>query len=403
MNGGIKMELIVNNSYIYIFLIIIMMFLFSKMSEGKLFEGEEIRVYNNYPVMMKFVPGEKNMPLVVISPGANSTARIFYGVHEACDPKQFLAYWLSKRGYNLLFLSYPLDVRDQVFEGAYPDFTIKQWGEQIALASEDVIQENNLENKVIAVGWSMAGRVSHALGIAAEKIKLDIELWIGLAATPPMPGLSSPTIYPKLKKSYDDKGIFMVGDKGYAVFGSGKREAETVAENAMLNGLERDSLIPCEIGRIHYFGDTPINLFNHGWRYRGGEFVKDFSETVEDSMGYDYAGYPLTANITNDSIEDARHAMTDRYNWGMVITNKISKSYVLPQMRSKKFNDAQWKKIREIVRKAPEELSIEISGNHFFFLGKKGAEATAVAIGELHKRSKDFKSKLGEILGIEVS
>jgi len=396
------MELIVNGSYIYIFSIFIMMFLFSKIAEGKLFEGEEIRVYNNYPVMMKFVPGEKNMPLVVVSPGANSTARIFYGVHESFDSKQFLAYWLYKRGYNLLFLSYPLEVKDQVFGGAYPGFTIKQWGEQIALASKDVIQENNLENKVIAVGWSMAGRVSHALGIAAEKIKLDIELWIGLAATPPMPGLSSPTIYPKLKKSNDDKGIFMVGDKGYAVFGSGRREARTVAENAMLNGLESDSLIPREIGRTHYFGNTPINLFNHGWRYRGGEFVRNFSETIEDSAGYDYAGYPLTANITNDSIDDARHAMTDKYNWGMVIVNKITKSYVLPQMRLKKFNDTEWKKIREMVRKAPEELSLELSGNHFFFLGRKGAKGTADAIDELHKRSKDFKSKLVEILGIEV-
>ncbi|WP_320048083.1 hypothetical protein [uncultured Ilyobacter sp.] len=36
------MELITNGSYIYIFSIIIM-FLFARMAEGKLFEGEEIR------------------------------------------------------------------------------------------------------------------------------------------------------------------------------------------------------------------------------------------------------------------------------------------------------------------------------------------------------------------------
>lgn len=159
----------------------------------------------------------------------------------------------------------------------------------------------------------------------------------------------------------------MVGDGGYAVFGSGRRESETVCQNAKINGIDRDRLIPDEIGRTHYFGNTPINLFNHGWRYRGGEFVKDFSETMNDSEGYDYVGYPLTANITDDSIEDARHAMTDKYNCGMVITNKIAQSYVLPQMRMKNMSDKDWKDLREIVRRAPEKLSVEVSWNHFFF------------------------------------
>ncbi len=396
------MELIINSSFIYIFLVVVMMFLVSKMAVGKLFKGEEIRMVENYPVMMKFIPGEKNKPLVVLSPGANSTARIFYGVHEGYDPRQFLSYWLTEKGYNVLALSYPLRVKDPVFKRDHPDFTIAQWGEQIANVSKEVIEEKGLENKIIAVGWSMAGRVSHALGEAAERIGLNIDVWVGLAATPPLPGLSAPTIYPKLKKNSEDKGVFMVGDGGYAVFGSGRRESETVRENAEINGIERDRLISDDIGRTHYFGDTPINLFNHGWRYRDGEFVRDLNEMMNDSKGYDYAGYPLTANITNDSIEDARHAMTDRYNWGIVITNKITKSYVLPQMRVEKLSDKEWTEVRETVRRAPEVLSVEVPGNHFFFLGEKGARATAEAISILHNEAGKLKNKLGVLLGIKV-
>jgi hypothetical protein len=92
------MELIINCSFIYIFLVVVMMFLVSKMAVGKLFKGEEIRMVENYPVMMKFIPGEKNKPLVVLSPGANSTARIFYGVQKGTIQGSFYHTGSLRRG-----------------------------------------------------------------------------------------------------------------------------------------------------------------------------------------------------------------------------------------------------------------------------------------------------------------
>jgi hypothetical protein len=43
-----------------------------------------------------------------------------------------------------------------------------------------------------------------------------------------------------------------------------------------------------------------------------------------------------------------------------------------------------------------------VPGNHFFFLGEKGARATAEAISILHNEAGKLKNKLGVLLGIKV-
>ena len=59
----------------------------------------------------------------------------------------------------------------------------------------------------------------------------------------------------------------------------------------------------------------------------------------------------------------------------------------------------RWLALIDLVRHAPERLSVEMNGDHFFFLGEIGAHETARAIATLEPRMHGFKAELKELLG----
>ena len=124
-------------------------------------------------------------------PGARHTARFCYGVHKGRRPKDFVVHWLGKKGYNFLGMSYPLGMKNPVYDKAYPDFSVRAWGKQTVSIAKDIIEENDLPNRVILVGWSMAGRMTQSVNEAAKKNGLHIDFFVGLASTPPNPGTTS--------------------------------------------------------------------------------------------------------------------------------------------------------------------------------------------------------------------
>jgi len=75
---------------------------------GAIFENEEIRLSNGFPSLLRFFKGDSQKPLVIFFPGWAHLGRISYGC-PGCDERDFLAYWIVKKGYSFLATSYPID------------------------------------------------------------------------------------------------------------------------------------------------------------------------------------------------------------------------------------------------------------------------------------------------------
>lgn len=147
----------------------------SVIQAANLYPGEEIRMGDGYPALVKFVKGDPSKPTIVFVPGALSLARAAYGTPES-NEQDFLAYWVNKKGYSFLAISYPLD--NPVYENTFPDFSIQNWGKQDAEITKQLLEENDLNKNVILMGWSMGGMVPQSYNVAAKNLGINVEFYI---------------------------------------------------------------------------------------------------------------------------------------------------------------------------------------------------------------------------------
>lgn len=358
-----------------------------------LFEGEHIKYVEGYPGLYKFIKGKPGFPLIVAVPGGRSTARLFYGIHEGRDEEDFLANWLIQQGYSFLGISYPVELRAEVFEKAYPNFGVQDWGKLITQITKSVIEKNKLSKDFVLCGWSMGGKAALPVAKFAPDFGLNLLAFIALSATPAIPGLTSWREIGNVKRP-----------NGYwATVEDFPRETGQIKDNALLNGVE--DIIPKDVLLDHYLGHNPIGLLATGYRYKNGEFRRDVSEDLEDNMAEEFAEYPLTATIFPTETSDARHALTDIYTWAMVLVNRIyfyyfNKMGYVPQNLSKE----KWKELNRLLENITERLSQKIpDGNHCFFIGKKGAKATASAIHKLIQELNKLQLELNQIFDKKAS
>src|SRR5438552_174792 len=99
------------------------------LAKTNLYNDEQLIEVNNFQTLFKFIKGDENKPLVIFIPGAAHLARISYGFPGGNDD-DFLCYWLHKKGYSFLGISYPID--NPCYTKIYPSFNIRDWGNQIA-------------------------------------------------------------------------------------------------------------------------------------------------------------------------------------------------------------------------------------------------------------------------------
>jgi hypothetical protein len=351
------------------------------------FEGEEVMTGGGYPALVKFIPGDADQALVIFVPGAHHTARIAYGGHDGARDEDFLAHWLVEEGYNFLGISYPIATRNPVMKEAHPEFTAQDWGRQAAEIASRVIDEHGLSNRVIVIGWSMGGKIVQPVSGAAEDAGLDLDFYLSFAATPPVTGaISMDAEIAMAASGYADRSDLYDGWLEQLADNNADNEGRTIID-------ERTYL-------ADYVGDMSINLQGYGLRYRDDEFVRDHWADVEDFKSYDFASLPTIAMIMPNEVADGRHALTDQANWGLFLTNKITHGDIggnkvdldaLPEER--------WFALIDLVRAAPERLSVESNGNHFFFVGEAGARETARAVRTLEHRVHAFEAELEDLIG----
>ncbi|KAL1979246.1 hypothetical protein VTN96DRAFT_6398 [Rasamsonia emersonii] len=384
-----------------------------------LYEGERLETIAGYPTLFKFLPARdhsasnnKNRPpLMVFIPGASHLARIAYGGHKGYDPRNFLAYWLNAAGYDVLAISYPLETT--IMAPHHPDFRVPAWGQQAAMTTRKVVDENALSGEVVLLGWSMGGKILKPFMASARECGLRVKLFVALAATPG--GITGLRAYPA--------GIRRTA-AGYATC-AGFAEAflRQIHEQQRQEGENAPAIIDDDVFLREYFGHTPVRLTSWGLTYPDSSngknnnnnniddsgFIPDEWEALRDAgpTDQDIRGYPFIGSIRPTSMLDTRHTLCDSANWGMNLTLKLtadvtkalSSSHRSSSSSSQDEKEHWWNKLTDLVYSAPAQMTTEtVKGTHFFFLGKTGARATAEAIVRLIEKMERIQREMVELL-----
>ncbi|MDB2533146.1 hypothetical protein OAN53_00210 [Porticoccaceae bacterium] len=347
---------------------------------GNLWPGETMMYGGGYPAVTKFIKGHPQKPLFVFIPGAHHNARISYGGHEGYRENDFLAYWLNRQKYNFLAISYPIDTKSGLFNESYAEFSVRDWGRQAAEITKQVVNKYGIEGPVIVLGWSMAGKVAQPFFEESKRLNIKFDFYLSLAATPPIPGIVAKNKMVKMAESglADRKNDY---PKWY----------QQVKENDAKNG---HTIIPEAMYESGYLGDISINQQAYGLRFHPGQnaFVRDYPADIEDTKGIEYGNFPLVAMLIPTSVLDLRHSLTDLSAWGIYNANGLYKDYSR-RIANSPNKPLRLHKIRSTIYSAQLELSESVSGNHFFFVGKSGAEETSRSIEKLVKKVKQFREK----------
>lgn len=365
------------------------------MCSGALYPGETILKPGEYPALTKFIKGDPQKPLAVFIPGAANTARIAYGGHPGGRDEDFLAYWLKKRGYSFLGVSYPIETANPIYERSYPDFGVKAWGRQAAEISKHVIEQNRLNRHIIIIGWSMSGRIAPAFSKSAEDLGLIVDFFVSLSSTPAVMnamGLARPPKITLRENGYEDRtGVF---DKFYKL----------IEDNSSENGGR--TVIPKDVCLRDYFGSIPVNIEGNGWRLRDNGLVEDSVEFIKESGCFQFADFPFAATIYSENPADPLYSMYDLSNfgcWSLYQVNKVVSGYVgANRALFANLEPERFFCLCKLIKSAPQRLSAVTHGNHFFFVGEKGASETAALIQKLETEVRGFKSELGALLHVDI-
>ncbi|MGW3953108.1 hypothetical protein ACWEKM_19830 [Streptomyces sp. NPDC004752] len=317
-------------------------------------------------VLSYFQPGAADRPLIVFLPGGGHLARVCYG-HPGADPTEFLAHALAAQGFPLLALSYPST--NNVFPHAHPDLTIGEWAAAAAAVTAQVTADERLGGQVVVCAWSMGGRTAHPFTTAARQLGLHVDCFIALAASAPMLA----------------RGPFPDGTAPLNADGLWDYSGYGLSREAMYRTWYRQVTDPDE-------GGGPIMTEQEYHRYycglhsvglRGELQIFDGTSSVTSLDNYETASghgrweeFPLCAAIAPTSRHDAISSLTNHLRWPLVTMEKLART--LPASAADR-----WPEILRLAHRAPEILTRTVPGNHFFFLGRRGAHATAEAIVEL--------------------
>lgn len=349
------------------------------LADGALYPGEEIRMTGNYPALVRFFPAPAKVPLVVFITGGGVLARIAYG-HPAARPSDFIAHWLQKAGDPFMAISYPLD--NPVFQSVHPEFSVKDWAGQTAESVADIVRGNGLPDRVVVLGWSMAGRVAGQLNVALKRRGIAVELFVAMSAATVMPN-----VLPGLRLIRPSaKGLGSIGD-GFADW--------LVACLRDQNDRAGHGILDEDVFRNAYLGDFPINLAASALRYRDGAFVEDAEEDYADTGAWQYADLPPLALITHRSAIDARHAILDRSAWSFFLTQSICERAVWPEARQlTSMPDGKWRELLDLIEGAADRLTATVEGNHMFLVGEPSARATIEAVSGLRDAAQAMSQTL---------
>lgn len=343
----------------------------------QLYPGEKLAEVNGVQALFKFIKGDEKQPLIIFVPGAAHLARISYGF-PAGKEEDFLSYWLHKKGYSFLGVSYPID--NPVYTKIYPSFSIRDWGNQIAVLAQKTIEQNHLPKHVVVLGWSMAGNVEESVTEALEKKQINVDAFIGLSAVTPISYLGQEINGFKgnklLSNQLLDERLF------FNLF------AQLIAEQSKYNGHE---IIPRKVYLNEFLGNIPVALEGQGYHMAEDKPEFSFEYAINDSGIFHFNHTPWIGLINDDSSTLPKIAFVDTAAWNYISREMLYAQYFSQPKLNSPSNYAENKQLLQYL---PQNFSATVHGNHFFFVGKFGAQETADTIELIIKQIDVVKQKL---------
>lgn len=354
-------------------------------SSCHLYAGERLEEVSGFPTLYKFSPADPERPLVVFVPGGAHNSRIAYGGHPDSRQEDFLAYWLNKLGYGLLSISYPLESEPrEIMPPVAPGFRISDWGRQAAEVTRLVVDRRKLSHNVVLVAWSMGGRVVIPYTRAAKALGLTVELFVALSATPGFDGARPPP--PGVRQTAAGYGTF---DKMSRLF---------LEQMHVQNCLHGRTIIPDDIYLRDYYGHTPVSLAGWGLRYSPGQdFERDQYTSTHDASVDSFDHWPPIAALHGDDLLDARHVLADKATWAFFQTHRLV-SYIEARGLHSVRDRGLWNALTELVNSFCGQMSSQIHGSHYFFVGEQGARETAEALVRHLEQTRTFMSTLDSLI-----
>lgn len=352
----------------------------SVLAQAKLYEGEQLSEVNKIQTLFKFIAGDQEKPLIIFIPGAAHLARISYGFPGGKED-DFLSYWLHKKGYPFLGVSYPTD--NASYTKIYPSFNIRDWGNQVATLAKSLIDKNHLSNHAVVLAWSMGGNVEESIGEAFEKLHINVDSFIGLSAVTPISylgqtikGFKGNEMLPN--QLLDERSFFPIF-------------SQLVEEQSKYNGHE---IIPKNVYLNEFLGDIPVALESQGYHFEKNKFEFNMQYSLDASGVFHFQYTPWIGLISDDSTEIPKITLIDPSAWNYIRSEMLYAKYISHiNMNS---NPDNYAAIKQTLTEIPQYFSETVHGNHFFFLGKKGAFETAQKIELIMQRINDTKQKLAE-------
>lgn len=361
------------------------------MTDGipKLYPGEQLEDAAGFPVLFNYFPADPKKPLAVFIPGGGHNARISYGGHQGSNERDFLAHWINHHGHGFLAISYPLETSPPIMPATAPQFRIRDWGKQAAEVTHRVVKRHGLPGRVVLISWSMGGRIVVPYSVALRSLGLDVDLYVSLVATPGLHGMRPPP--PGIESSESGYGAFVNMSNLFL--------AQIHEQQANFNGDR--TIIPDDVYVREYFGYTPVSLAGWNLRYdpnsHGKAFIEDYWTSTKDAATDQAEHLPMIASLTGNSILDTRHVIMDQATWTFMLTQRFTR--IIETTKGKnKLTQARFEKLAEMVHSLPQKISKTIPGNHYFFLGERGARETAGAIVELLPKAIEFDGQFQEAL-----
>lgn len=345
-----------------------------------LYPGETLMEAAGAQTLVYFSKADPTKPLMIFIPGDSHLARISYG-YPGGKKQDFLSNSLNKKGYSFLGISYPLD--NPVYSKVYPQFSIQDWGEQIVEVAQKIILKNNLSKKIVVLGWSMGGSIEQTLTASAKKHGLEVELFIGLSAVPPLPYV--------MQSGPFDTNIMRpnhLADRSalYPVFTS------LLAEQ---NSYNQHLIIPKSIYLSEFLGHIPAAIAAEGYAYQNGHLLKNIPRTLKDGGVFNFSNTPWIGLIEDDSPTTAKISLIDPAGWNFLRIEMIYSQY-LKNKDLTKLSPQKWSELSRLIDNMPHIFNLTVHGNHFFFVGEKGASDSADRVEELllkvHEIKRQFKN-----------
>ena len=355
----------------------------------ELFAGESMVHDDGYPMLVRYFPSaarEKSTtgrPLVVFFPGWAHLGRIAYG-YPGCTEEHFLAPWITRLGYPFLATSYPL--AHPVFDRPYPAFGLRDWGACAAAACERIIGTEGLSRRVIGVSWSAAGQVIRPFNVACRNRGIEVCFHLAIEGTPAL--VLPPDRTGGITKTA--AGLVSIHQSHYPLFR---------AEIAEMEALEGTAILPDKEHLAHLWGDFPVGLAGTLERFRNGGFRVDATAALEDKGFFQFAEYPLVAAISGTSRVAPYHPLVDRATWSFLAARALfhgglaDRAGALAQLSADRFEA-----LARLFDDLPRRLHVRLPGNHFLFLGRRGARATSEALAAFAVEIERLKTDLASIL-----